>query len=74
MKARAKQDVKATKKVCFGFFSLPLDAQMPSTYGFFNKFGGLLDAEVTKGLNIILERKLESKAGDKVIKDLKELR
>src|SRR6185437_13008829 len=40
VKARAKQDVKARRYVMV-FFPLPLDAQMPSTYGF-NKFGGLL--------------------------------
>ena len=55
-------------------FSLSFNAQMPSTYGFFAKFGGLSEAEITKGLHIMLDRKLESKAGDKLIKDLKELR
>ena len=47
---------------------------MPSTYGFFAKFGGLSEPEITKGLNIMLERKLDSKAADKLIKDFKELR
>ena len=48
--------------------------QLPSSYTFFNKFGGLSDWEINEILTAMIAKNLDVKAGASLIDDMKHMR